>query len=175
MTDKLPGGYDPLSELADRFSVEPLQLRPSAEIGLAGGGSGSGGPSRGTLARLIIQHADPETFNAMLNGKRVGQMNITTGRAAPYATSTVVDPAARRQGVATALYDAAEKVLGRRLIPSPLGLSDDAMAFWKKRLSAMDDKQALLHEMVTVGRDAGVPKSSRERANRLGYYDPLAE
>ena len=42
--DDQPGGYDPLAETARRFEVEPLRLRPEAEIGLEGG-SGPGGPS----------------------------------------------------------------------------------------------------------------------------------
>jgi len=116
-----------------------------------------------------IEHPDPETFNATVDGRRIGQMNLTLKRSAPYATSMSSD--LRKQGVMAALHDAAERVLGRRLIPSPMGLSDDAIAFWKNRLGKMEpeEKQALLAEMVKVGEEAGVAKSSRERADRLGY------
>ena len=100
-------------------------------------------------------------------------MNLTLKRSAPYATSVQV-MGERRLGVATALYDAAEKVLGRKLIPSPLGLSPEAIAFWKNRLSKMEpeEKQALLAESLKVGQEAGVAKSARDRVDSLGYREP---
>lgn len=121
---------------------------------------------------FAIENPDEETFRAVANGKPIGQLNLTLKRAAPYATSVAVNE--KRQGVATALYDAAEKKLGRRLIPSPLGLSPDAIAFWKSRLAKIDpdEKQALLAEALKVGQDAGVGKSARERVHQLGYKEP---
>lgn len=52
--DEQPGGYDPLAETAARFDIEPLRLRPKAEIGLASpSGSGPGAPSmRGGKSKL---------------------------------------------------------------------------------------------------------------------------
>ena len=122
---------------------------------------------------VTIEHPDEETYRAVIDGKRVGLMNLTLKRAAPYATSITVE-GPRRLGIATALYDAAEKVLGRRLIPSPLGLSDSAIAFWKNRLAKMEpeEKQALLAESLAVGQEAKVGKSARQRVDQLGYQEP---
>ena len=134
---------------------------PSTELTLPGG------------QKVTIENPNEETFIAVVDGKRVGQMNLTLKRSAPYATSIEVT-GQRRLGVATALYDAAEKVLGRRLIPSPLGLSDSAVAFWKNRLGKMEpeEKQALLAESLKVGQDAKVGKSARQRVDQLGYREP---
>lgn len=45
---------------------------------------------------------------------------------------SAVDPAVRRQGIATRLYDCVEQVIGRELAPSGW-LSDDAYRFWQNR------------------------------------------
>jgi len=109
------------------------------------------------------------TYVAELDGRRVGSLNVSP-RAA-YASSVQVLPDARRQGVASALYDAAEADLGRRMMPSPLGMSDDAMAFWQRRLSGLSDseRRALLQEAVDVGQQAGVGRSATERMAQLGW------
>lgn len=106
---------------------------------------------------------------ASVDGAKAGQLSLSWR--APYATSVEVDAKFRRRGVATKLYDAAEEVIGRKLFPSPLGMSDDAIRFWKRRLSNLDgaEKQALLSEAVTVGASAGVARSATERMVRLGY------
>jgi len=135
-------------------------------------------PEAGTRVTLpggqtaTIEHPDEETFRITVDGKRVGEMHLTLKRAAPYATSVSVI-GERRLGVATALYDAAEKVLGRRLIPSPLGLSPEAIAFWKNRLGKMEpgEKQALLAEALKIGQDAGVGRTARDRVDSLGYRE----
>lgn len=48
------------------------------------------------------------------------------------AVEVYVDPAARKRGLGTALYDTAERVMGLRMLPTD-ALSDEAIAFWKKR------------------------------------------
>jgi len=108
---------------------------------------------------------------AELDGKPVGAMSLSWR--GPYATSVEVAGSARRQGVATQLYDAAETVLGRSVIPSPLGISDEAMKLWKRRLSGLDPeaRQALLKEAARIGADAGVGRSAAERMRKLGLEE----
>lgn len=73
------------------------------------------------------------TVDAYIDGKRVGSAEFASddpeGRYGFYAISVGVDPAYRRMGVATAMYDAAEEKFGE-IIPSE-HQTDDARAFWK--------------------------------------------
>ena len=128
-------------------------------------------PEGGTLE---ISQPNYETFQATINGKRVGEMSISPR--GPYASSITVDPSARRQGVATALYDVAEAALGRNMVPSPMGLTGDAIGLWKKRLADLEPeaKQAVLQEALTIGQQAQVGKSARARVEALGYKEPAA-
>lgn len=50
-----------------------------------------------------------------------------------------VSPEHRRRGVATAMYDAGEQIAGQRFVPDPDGHTDDAAAFWKDRLSYIEE------------------------------------
>jgi GNAT superfamily N-acetyltransferase len=123
----------------------------------------------GTDGVSIIKRGDE--LIAEIDGKKVGSMSLSWR--GPYATSVEVGQAARRKGIATQLYDAAEEIIGRRMIPSPLGMTDDAVRLWKRRLSVLDpaEKQALLREVVDIADGAGVGKSARERMAKLGFED----
>ena len=50
-----------------------------------------------------------------------------------YISIVRIDPAYKRQGIATALYRTIEKQTGRPLRPSPTDQSDEAKAFWAAR------------------------------------------
>lgn len=113
-----------------------------------------------------------DSFIAEIDGVRVGELSLSWRGA--YATSVEVNAAYRRRGIATKLYAAAERTIGRGMIPSPMGMSDDAVRFWKRRLSEMEpeQKQAALQEALDIGVSAGIPKSARERVDALGYREP---
>jgi len=125
--------------------------------------------SRADNGLVISKRGD--ALHAEINGKKVGELNLSWR--GPYATSTEVAPNMQRQGVATQLYQAAEGVIGRPMLPSPMGLSDSASAFWKRKLSDLDpqQKQDLLREAVQIGSDAGVPKSAADRMRKLGLRE----
>jgi GNAT superfamily N-acetyltransferase len=110
-----------------------------------------------------------DALHAEVDGKKVGSLNMSWR--GPYATSVEVAPNMQRQGIATQLYQGAEGILGRPMVPSPLGLSDSASALWKRRLSEMEpqQKQDLLREAVQIGHEAGVPKSAADRMRKLGW------
>lgn len=84
-------------------------------------------------------------------GKPIGILTLQkTGPNSADAFTVYVDPAMRRQGVATQLYDAAEKA-GLRVRSGQSGLSADGKAFTDARLAARGDavnysKQATIME-----------------------------
>lgn len=124
---------------------------------------------------LSIYKQYGNTYIAEHNGQKVGEMNLSSR--APYATSVEVHPNFRRMGIASKLYDVAESDIGRKMMPSPLGLSDDATKMWKKRLNNYDDMGQMadiVREAVNVGRAAGVGKSAANRMMPFGY-DPETE
>jgi ribosomal protein S18 acetylase RimI-like enzyme len=54
-----------------------------------------------------------------------------------YISIVRIDPKYKRQGIATALYKAIEKHIGKTLRPSPTDQSDEAKAFWAARARRM--------------------------------------
>lgn len=83
-------------------------------------------------------HGSGNMFIATVNGEYAGKLNLSTKEGDPsqrYVDWSEVLPQFRRQGVATALYDAAEAYLEQRgevLAPSP-NQSISAKAFWDAR------------------------------------------
>ena len=117
----------------------------------------------------------PQSYDAFVGGQKAGNMSVSSS--GPFASPTVVEPDFRRKGVATALYDQAERDMGRRMIPSPLGLSDDAVQFWRSRFAAMPDHEAaaLIREAQAVGESMGIGKHSSERLAKAfpSYADAI--
>lgn len=70
--------------------------------------------------------------------------------------------AGRHLGIGVAMYDAVEADLGRRLVPSPLGLHPNAIRFWSKRLSSCTagERRAMFEESVEIGKAFGLGWSS---------------
>lgn len=126
--------------------------------------SGAGGVSVRKVGDRLV---------AEMDGKPVGEMNLSWR--GPYATSVTVRPEAQRRGIASQMYQAAEDTIGRPLVPSPLGLSDSAIALWKSRLGGMEPEQAqkLLRESAAIGQEAGVGKSSTSLLQKLGLRDEM--
>ena len=142
-------------------------------------------------AKLRVKDLGNGNFKAYLGRKYVGYVsvyNYKDDKVAPderYIWKSVVKPEYRRQGVATALYNAAEEYLaarGLKLVPSPdQQLSDDAYAFWKKR-----NPDSLKHHARTLavpfqkyvgkqitynGRPAVIMKALSDRAFSYRYTD----
>jgi hypothetical protein len=117
-----------------------------------------------------IKYSKPhsESWKAELGGREVGRMSLSP--MGPFASPVRIDEGLRRKGVATELYRLAEEDIGRRLIPSPLGLSPEAISFWKRRFSGMPvgEAQQLLTESLEIAEREGVGKTARKNLSQLG-------
>jgi len=160
--------------LTRRFGPVGSQARTLEESRLAKGDKPivTQTPSGGTIE---VRHPYYESFEAWIDGKKVGTLNVSPQ--GPHTSSVTVEPSAQRKGVATALYNAAEAALGRRMTPSPMGMSGDAIAFWKNRMADMapEEKQAILQEALDKGIEQKIGKSARARVDALGYEEPVSE
>jgi len=109
-----------------------------------------------------------ESWRAELGGREIGRMSLSP--MGPFASPVRIDESFRRKGIATELYRRAEEDIGRRLIPSPLGLSPEAISFWKRRLSGMPvgEAQQLLTESLEIAEREGVGKTARKNLSQLG-------
>ena len=110
----------------------------------------------------VVQPGIDGTYR-VTEGQVRAELNVAPSE--PYASSVQVPGGMQRQGIATALYDAAERDLGRRMFPSPLGLTSDAQQFWIDRLSRIPQAEALalLDEAQVSGDARNVGRSTAER------------
>lgn len=104
-----------------------------------------------------------EVYAVALNDKVVG--SFLYGPADDWVslnTAAMVHPDFRRQGIASAAYDAIERVTGQSILPSATNESEDAKAFWAARQAstratvAVGDSNALtqwLRNSSTIGMD----------------------
>lgn len=87
--------------------------------------------------RVTCHKIDSATDGSMTPGEEVGgilvaRLNGERGYA-NCALASMVKEGYRRKGIATAIYDWAERLWGTTLEPYPGGLSTEAEAFWKSR------------------------------------------
>lgn len=110
----------------------------------------------------VVQPGIDGTYR-VTEGQVRAELNVAPNE--PYASSVQVPGGMQRQGIATALYDAAERDLGRRMFPSPLGLTSDAQQFWIDRLSRIPQAEALalLDEAQVSGDARNVGRSTADR------------
>ena len=132
--DVLPEARFHATDIERRFGPPGTQARTLEEARLAKGDTPiiSQTADGGTIE---VTHPNYETFEARIDGKKVGTLNVSPR--GPYTSSVSVDPGAQRKGVASAMYNAAEAALGRPMVPSPMGMSSNAIGFWKNRMAEM--------------------------------------
>lgn len=145
--------YDAPNAFAQGNTGMGLLAMASAVPGVPGLGKLVGDAKR---APVDVIRPREGAYQAVVDGEVVGNMSISP--MGPFASPVTINPSFRRQGVATAIYDQAERDIGRRIIPSPLGLTEDARAFWRHRLASMPEHEAraLVNESVSIGEREGL-------------------
>jgi hypothetical protein len=114
-------------------------------------------------------------YDISVGGRPAGSVSMApNGR--PFVDRIQIDPAFQRQGVGGQVYDQLEETLGVPLVPSPLGLSDEAQGFWRKRLGALDPAQAQtrINEAMDYGQEFGVDAFDRLNPLRPQAVEPSA-
>lgn len=100
------------------------------------------------------------------DGKVIGTLNLaSTGEdVPPFVQGVEVDKEWRRKGVATAMYQEADKIAGGKLMPSP-DQTPEAKALWEKTFPERTNKVAVENEMVVaLAKDLGItPAQARQR------------
>ena len=95
-------------------------------------------PGMGRGAGVSVVDKGDNVFDVLVEGEPAGKLQLAEGNGLFFMDDAMLDPEFRGKGVGSAAYDLIEKRLGERLVPSPRGLSDAAVSFWRKRLASMD-------------------------------------
>lgn len=136
-------------------------IRPPAgtmDLGMFGGRRGDKGPQMSASDPYEIVPRGNGMYDVRVDGKFAGTASVAGDGEKPFLSAINIEPEFQRRGIGSALYESIEKDLGRPLVPSPLGLTDEATSFWQKRLRDMPpDKVAeLLDEAMGIGRSYGI-------------------
>lgn len=136
------------------------------------------------LARgFRIERQRPGSWSAYQGSRWAGSINVADGL--PFVSSARLEAWAREAGrgigLGAALYDAVEADIGRPLVPSPLGIMDDAAAFWRKRLERFtpEERRAMFEEARAIGHgyglgDASVVSGRLDRVFDMDEVSPAA-
>jgi hypothetical protein len=139
-----------------RAAMSPMG---EASLGMAGGRVPAALPEGVQLARK------GSMYDITADGRWAGMASVAADGAKPFMSSVAIEPWAQRRGIGAALYDTVEKDIGRPLVPSPLGLTDEATAFWQKRWAGLpsDERKKLLDEATEIGEGYGLSKEQVQR------------
>jgi GNAT superfamily N-acetyltransferase len=118
-------------------------------------------PGRPAAARDAVEgvryvRKSPTMADAYVGDQFAGTVSLAEGK--PFVSAVSVEPQFRGQGVGSGLYREAEAMAGRPLVPSPLGLTEDATSLWQRRLARMrpEDANRLIDESMELGRGYGI-------------------
>jgi GNAT superfamily N-acetyltransferase len=151
----LPMAMDPESGERSLAAPRIMELwNTVGGIGQAGGITLGAGPILGGKGR--IDRVGARAARAYMGDKYAGEVNVA--ERGPFISSITVEPEFRGQGIGRELYKEAEELAGDVLVPSPLGLTDDAMRMWNKRFENMASFEAneLLDKSKEIGRQYGI-------------------
>lgn len=117
----------------------------------------------------LIKQVQPGLYDVQVGDKFAGTASVASGK--PFISAVSLQPEFQRQGIGEALYSTIEKDMGRTLVPSPLGLSPQATAFWKKRLAGLtpEERAAVVNEAKAIGGGYGI-KDEHLRARLDALY-----
>jgi hypothetical protein len=109
---------------------------------------------------VTIANKGDNVFEVKVGGKPAGELSLSEGNGLFFMDDAMLAPEFRGKGVGSAAYDLVEKRLGERLVPSPRGLSDAAVSFWRKRLAGMDptERATTLEYYGDALRGMGLPQ-----------------
>jgi hypothetical protein len=109
---------------------------------------------------VTIANKGDNMFEVKVGGKPAGELSLSEGNGLFFMDDAMLSPEFRGKGVGSAAYDLVEKQLGERLVPSPRGLSDAAVSFWRKRLEGMDptERATTLEYYGDALRGMGLPQ-----------------
>jgi hypothetical protein len=101
---------------------------------------GGGQPKRATQG-VSVESKGQGFFDVFVDGKPAGQMQVTGRPGSFFMDDANLSKEFQGKGYGASAYDLIEQQIGENLIPSPIGLSDAAASFWRKRLNSMSPEK----------------------------------
>jgi hypothetical protein len=134
------------------------------------GADQAGGARLGPSPRGVsVEDEGGGLFRVFVGDSPAGNLNVSRSGEGSFMSSAFLGPEFTGQRYGSEAYDLVEQALGRRLGPSPLGLSANARPFWRRRLEALApaDRAAALRQSYEEGIALGVP----DRDVRMRLYE----
>ena len=170
----------------------PLEALGTASLAALGGGAAVGprnllnydpdtlsafGATRtgdDVIPNVQVSAETPGTYKVFVDGQSAGEIKIAQGGEGDFVEQSFLDPSFQGRRLGHAAYNLIEQDLGRRLVPSPTGLSSNGAAFWRRRFRDYEPEEvtdALLRSQA-AGRASGI--SDRDINVRLSTLTPNA-
>jgi hypothetical protein len=108
-------------------------------------------------------------FRVFVGDNNAGTISIAKGGQGDFVSAAYLEPQFTGKRYGMDAYNQIEQQIGRRLVPSPLGLSANARPFWRRRLAEMseEERQDVFRRSYNAGIGYGVP----DRDVRLRLYE----
>jgi hypothetical protein len=137
---------------AEASPASAIAKRVMGTVGEAGSG-----PIRPNVA---IEDMGSGLFRVLHEQAPAGTISVAKGGKGNFVSAASIDPNFIGKGIGREAYNLIEQELGKKLAPSPLGLSPNAVRFWQKRSKEMspEERLDLINRSREAGRDYGLPE-----------------
>ena len=169
-TAKFPGqvlsgerSFDPHSDEDIQKAVELAMMAQTGGIGGATARAGEtvlgSGPVR-TFPSTTIKHEGSGIFRVFHGDEPAGTISVAKNGTGNFISAANLDEPFIGKGIGREAYNLIENEIGRKLAPSPLGISPTASKFWQKRLNEMpaEEKANLFAQTREAGASYGLPE-----------------
>src|SRR5690606_36456996 len=104
-------------------------------------------------------------YEIMVNGEKAGTISVARDGDVDFVSAASLEPAFQGRRIGHAAYDQIEAMIGRSLVPSPLGLSAIGRGCWRRRVSrsAADEREGALRRPKGAGLAYGIPEADIDR------------
>lgn len=118
------------------------------------------GPVRTSPPNVSIKNEGNGLFRVFYGNENAGTISVARDGAGNFVSAASLNDPFIGKGIGNAAYDLIENEIGRKLAPSPLGISPIATKFWQKRLKEMslEDQANLFAQTREAGKSYGLPE-----------------
>jgi len=126
------------------------------------------GPIRANAPATSIEHEGSGIFRVRHGGEPAGTISVAKNGSGNFVSAANLDEPFIGRGIGSEAYNLIENEIGRKLAPSPLGISPTATKFWQKRLKEMSPEDR--SNLFAQTREAGASYNLPERDVNMRLY-----
>lgn len=111
------------------------------------------------MSDVSIKNEGSGLYSVFSDGQKAGEIRIAGNGSKDFVERSQLEPNFQGKRIGHQAYNLVERDIGRRLVPSPTGLSANGSGFWRRRIKDYEPEEAVdaYRRSQAAGREYGIP------------------